>query len=684
MLKDLNKAQMEAVLHIENPLLILAGAGSGKTKTLTTRLAYLIKEVGIPPENTLTLTFTNKAAREMQTRAFDLLKERGFMLSNAPLLTTFHKFGLIFLRQHSYLLNISPNFILRDSEDKKKILKNLDKNNYKKIDYLISHFKSLGLNDKNKDEIFSKLGKNHKANTVFLDIFSEYENILRDNDCVDFDDLILLPYLILNQFESLRYETSQKYNFIMIDEYQDTNTIQYKLVKQLCSKHNNICVVGDDDQSIYGWRGANINNILNFSSLFKDTKIIKLETNYRSSENILNIANNLISFNDKRLGKNLISNKGAGEEVKVMSAENDKGEISQIIKEIDKIIQKGDGYSDIAILFRLNSLSRFIEEGLGRRAIPFQLIGATRFYERMEIKDALSYLRLIVNLDDNLSFERIINRPRRGIGEASINKILNIAKERSVYKAYKDGDFDNEKYYKKLSGFFDLIERLRDMQNSIQDFIDFFEREVRLYDEEDRDNEERLQNLREFYGVFRDFFEKNKGANLQEFLNDLSLDSNLVQESEELGKISCMSVHSSKGLEFKNVFIVGLEDGIFPLIRTENSESIVDIEEERRLAYVAITRAKERLFLSYSSNRSYRGRNQQFSNPSRFFQEMKNTSRSKKVESSFSNKDLSIGECVSHKIFGVGRIERIGSGDSFLVNFGGVKRNLLKSSLSSI
>lgn len=672
-LQDLNKEQREAASHLDGALLILAGAGSGKTKTITTRLAYLIDEVGIPASSTLTLTFTNKAAQEMKMRALSLIKNK---YSAPPLLCTFHKFGLLFLKMNIALLNRKANFILLDSDDKKRILRGFHSNvSFSLLNAEISRLKNWLISprealQKAQDSTYKEIAK----------IYGEYNNYLLEKNMLDFDDLLLLTYQILDKYQNLCDETSQKYQYIMVDEYQDTNELQYKLLKKLCTKHNNICVVGDDDQSIYGWRGAKIQNILDFKINFKDAKIIRLEKNYRSTSEILDVANKLINFNTNRLGKELQSIKGSGKKVELLESLDERIEASSIASKIKKLLDSGTKPNDIAILFRLNALSRSIEDGLNKANIQYRLVGTTRFYERAEIKDILSYFRLVVNFNDDFSLLRIINRPKRGIGKVSQDKLVDFTQKKgiSIYEAICN--FSSEiplpnKHILAICGIFELLKELRDkLEDSTMGFLDLFKDRINILDSFDKSQDEidREANIDELYGSFRDFIIQHPEASLEDFLNDISL--SVDSDEDELNAIFCMSVHSSKGLEFKHLFVIGLEEGFFPLV----GES-TDIEEERRLGYVAMTRAKDELVLSCVKSRFYKGKRTQLQK-SRFLRECGLISGSVKFEkqgSGFKKNDL-----VIHKVFGAGRVESVSDSGVYAklkINFGGISREILSN-----
>ncbi len=427
----LNEAQSNAVKQTEGPVLILAGAGSGKTTTIISRLAYLIEELGIPPSNTLTLTFTNKAAKEMRERSLAMIEN----CSYPPLLCTFHKFGLLFLKFNIHLLQRANNFVVIDTDDKKRIIKKINSElPTPLIASEISRYKNslMSPDDAYKQaELFQY--------QQIAKVYAEYENYLNENNLVDFDDLIALTYKLLDENPELAKATSQKYQYIMIDEYQDTNELQLKLIQKLCTSHNNICVVGDDDQSIYGWRGAHIRNIMEFDQDFKGAKVFKLEENYRSRTPILEVANALIEHNRSRLGKKLIATRGTGDDVTVLNSNDENEESRKIAAKISKLLDAGISANNIAILYRVNVLSRSIEEGLNRARIAYKLVGGLRFYDRAEIKDLISYIRVITNFHDDFSFKRIVNKPKRGLGKASIDKIelAAMANQTSIYDYIK-------------------------------------------------------------------------------------------------------------------------------------------------------------------------------------------------------------------------------------------------------
>ncbi len=671
-LELLNDAQQEAVKTIDGPLLILAGAGSGKTKTITSRLAYLLAQ-GIPASSILTLTFTNKAATQMRDRALSLIDESIY----PPLLCTFHKFGLLFLKFNMEKLDRKNSFVVIDNDDKKRIIKSFG------IDMPVG----LVVNEisKYKNSLISPSFAWEKAELPnykkIAQIYENYEKYIEENNLVDFDDLLALPYRILDENEQLCKETSQRYRYVMVDEYQDTNDLQYKLIRKICSTHNNICVVGDDDQSIYGWRGANIKNILNFKNEFRDTKIIKLENNYRSTTNILKAANELIEHNRSRLGKVLKSTKADGTKISVLESNNEKIESTVVSNSIRGLIADGVNPKEIAILYRINALSRSLEEGLNRMGISYNMVGGVKFYERMEIKDLISYLRIVANPDDDFSLKRIINRPKRGLGKVTISKLVKGAYENHIsvyeYITIKTDELKSmvsKKSYSALMEFSENLERLIGASNeAIYSTIDELENlfGIKKYYEQLPDSLERVSNIDEFYALFKDQVKQNPEITIDEFLDDIALQS--AQDSIDSENISIMSIHASKGLEFEHLFVIGMEEGFLPLVGDGS-----DIEEERRLGYVAITRAKEELTLSFSQSRFYKGRRTELKK-SRFLKESGVCKGSLVLEKTTSYRK---GDLVKHKIFGIGRIleiSRVKREFKLKINFSDTKREIVAS-----
>ncbi|HFU75340.1 MAG TPA: ATP-dependent helicase [Arcobacter sp.] len=678
MLSSLNESQKVAAQHIDGPLLILAGAGSGKTKTITTRLAYLIS-IGIDPASILTLTFTNKAATEMRHRAYNLIEEVNY----PPLLCTFHKFGLLFLKFHIKELGRKNNFVIIDSDDKKKILKTIDKETTTSVlANEISKFKNSMMSPAevratSQDKLYAQIAK----------VYEIYEEYLHKNNLVDFDDLLLLTYKILDENKEIAKQTSERYKYIMVDEYQDTNDLQYQLLRKLCSNHKNLCVVGDDDQSIYGWRGATIKNILGFSDNFSDAKVIKLEENYRSTKEILEKANALIEHNRDRLGKKLVAVRGEGESIKLYESNYESDETRKIAEDVIELLESGVDAGEIAILYRVNALSRALEEGFNKARISYKLVGGIKFYERAEIKDLIAYFRVITNKNDNFSLKRIINKPKRGIGPTTIDKLELEAMrvKKTIFTLLEEYDNDQlaelvgKKNARTLKVFMASINDLQDILiSSKMRFIDLFDEtfDFRESYEKLTDGADRIANIEEFYGYLRDFFMQNLDSGLEDFLNEISLKSEQDAINDET--VSMMSIHASKGLEYKYVFVIGLEEGFFPI----NGEGS-DIEEERRLGYVAMTRAKDRLTLSYVHSRFYKGRRTQLVK-SRFLTESGLIEGSFTIEKSnaFKKDDL-----VRHKIFGVGRVmsvQKAGKDLKLKINFGGAKRDILSGFVEKV
>lgn len=675
LLNSLNESQQNAAKHIDGPLLILAGAGSGKTKTITTRLAYLIS-IGIDPRSILTLTFTNKAATEMRERAYFHLDPSSIL--TPPLLCTFHKFGLLFLKFHMEELGRKNNFIIIDSDDKKRVLKSINKEiPAALLSSEISKYKNSILTP---SEV--KSSAQLKLYQEIADIYAKYEEHLAKNNLVDFDDLLLLPYKILKNNEKLANDISRRYQYIMVDEYQDTNELQYRLLTLLCISHNNLCVVGDDDQSIYGWRGATIKNILNFSEHFENAVIVKLESNYRSTDTILNHANQLIEHNRDRLGKKLLGTRSKGSAIKVYESNDENDETRKIIEDIKILIASGESPRDIAILFRVNALSRSLEEGFNKASLSYKLVGGMKFYERTEIKDLIAYFRILTNLSDNFSIKRVINKPKRGIGATTISKLEDKSLElnKSIFDLIQEATPEElvaivgKKNARTLKVFEASILDLRDlMEESKMKLLDTFEDtfDYRASYDNLPDGFERQGNIDEFYGYIKDFFMQNPHLELKDFLNEIALDTQSDEHGQEA--VSMMSIHASKGLEFKHLFIIGLEEGFFPLIGDGT-----DLEEERRLGYVALTRAMDNLTLSFVHSRFYKGKRTSL-NKSRFLIESGLVKGSLIIEK---HSGFKKGDIVNHKIFGVGRVEKavnIGKDYKLTINFGGQKRDILSS-----
>ena len=678
-LEGLNPAQREAASHVDGAMLILAGAGSGKTKTITARLAYLLSN-GVPAENTLTLTFTNKAAAEMRSRALNLIS--GLNLSSVPLLCTFHKFGLLFLKFHISELGRSANFQVIDTDDKKKIIKGFEINlPTSLLAAKISTYKNSLIGPKDIDELLK--GEDDELSRMYSGFYAHcarayksYEEYLVANNLVDFDDLLILPYKILSANDALCDEISRRYAYITVDEYQDTNDIQFKLLQKLCTAHENLVVVGDDDQSIYGWRGARIENILNFKDQFSNVKFIKLEQNYRSTDEILNAANELISHNKNRLGKSLTSMNGGGKKIEILRSDEESIEAAKIAEAIKKLLSSGVVPSQIAVLYRVNALSRALEEGLNRAKIPYKMVGGVKFYERAEIKDTIAYLRLVNDEHDDFSMRRIINVPKRGIGKVSLAKLEELSRLRliSLFDAFSEPDAGlSAKAAQALAELKSGIASISALADTIKK-IDALEPAfgLKAYYASLPDGADRVANIDEFLAMLKDEASNKPDFDLVEFLNELSLLSD--QDAVSGDAINIMSVHASKGLEFSHLFVIGLEEGFFPLLGDSN-----DIEEERRLAYVAITRAKHTLTLSFAASRFYRGKRERL-DASRFIAEAGLVAKEPPREQS---SGFSKGELIKHKLFGIGQITAV-NGDRLTINFGGISRVIVSNFVEKI
>lgn len=590
---DLNKEQQKAVLETEGPLLILAGAGSGKTRVLTTKVAYLIEEAGISPYNILAITFTNKAAKEMSNRLYRLIGDKAKNVQ----VSTFHSFGVKILRENFKYLGYDKNFIIMDSEDSISVIKKILKEkgidpkiyNPNAIKNKISSCKNEMMSPKDYEKYVAS-----DFEKIVLLVYELYEDTLKKNNSIDFDDLLILPIKLFRENPNILQNYQERFQYILIDEYQDTNEAQYILTKMISAKYRNICCVGDIDQSIYSFRGANYKNILNFETDYKDAKTIKLEQNYRSTTNILDAANDVIKNNKERKDKKLWSDKGTGDKITYYRAFNGIDEAQYVAREIKNLINNGIEYENIAVLYRTNSQSHVIEEEFLKNKIPYKIVGGIGFYSRKEIKDVLAYLRLIYNEKDNISLLRVINTPKRGVGSKTISNLIEKANNegKSIYEVIVSG--------KELE-FKNIIEKLKKFSESltITELVDKILDITRIRKEYESDktleSDIRLENLEELKTVTRTFEEKEGIVSLEDFLYEVSLVSDVNEYDEDKNRVSLMTVHSVKGLEFDYVFITGLEEGIFPHMNSLMNNS--DLEEERRLCYVAITRAKEKLYL---------------------------------------------------------------------------------------
>ena len=665
---NLNDKQKEAVLYINGPMLVLAGAGSGKTKVLTNRIANLIDN-GISPANILAITFTNKAAKEMKDRVFNLIGNDAYMIQ----ISTFHSLGLKILKENYEKLGYDKNFVVIDSDDAltviKKIMKDMNLSpqyyNAKNIRNKISSAK----NELMDLQSFANL----EYDKNIVKIYEKYLEKLKLNNSVDFDDLLILPIRLFREYPSVLESYQERYKYILIDEYQDTNECQYIFSKMLAKKYKNIFVVGDNDQAIYAFRGANYKNILNFEKDYPDCKTILLEENYRSTKTILNAANSVIKNNKLRKDKNLWSNNEEGELIKYIRTDGEKEEADYVAKEIKKLISEGVNPVDIAVLYRTNAQSRVMEEACLKNNIPYKIIGSFYFYNRKEIKDLICYLRLINNYKDDVSLLRVINVPKRKIGEKTIDNISNVAlvNNSCLFDAINGG---KELEFKNL--ILDLKEKCENLSltEMVELVLDKSGIKQELENEKSLDSEIRLENLEEFKSITKNYEEEYGVISLDDFLNEISLVSDMSEHQDGNNKVSLMTVHSVKGLEFDDVFVIGMEEGIFPHYNAINEGTNSAIEEERRLCYVAITRAKKKLWLLNAKKRMLFG-NTQVNPPSRFMDEIdskyvdsekRTTSlvgNVKKIvkENMFNNDDtdFNVGDMIHHTDYGNGIVTAV-------------------------
>lgn len=668
-LDNLNDKQKEAVLYNDGPLLIIAGAGAGKTKTLTSKIAYIIDEHLATPYNILAITFTNKAAKEMRDRLYLLIGDEARKLQ----VSTFHSFGLKLLRENYELLGYDRNFVIMDSDDSltvvKKIIKDLDYDpkvyNPKAIRNKISSCK----NELISAKAYEKYAVSDYEQ-VIQKVYEKYEKKLQQNNSVDFDDLLILPIKLFREHQDVLEKYQNLYQYVLIDEYQDTNQAQYILTKMISEKNRRITCVGDDSQSIYSFRGANYKNILNFENDYKDAKTILLEQNYRSTGNILDAANQVIKNNRDRKDKNLWTNKGPGEKIKYYRAYNERDEAQYVIRKIKELVNRNVEYKDIAVLYRTNAQSRVVEEEMLKENLPYRVIGSFYFYSRKEIKDLIAYLRLIHNSKDNVSLLRVINTPKRGIGLKTIENLTTKADIEgiSIYDAIESGkELDFKKTIEKLKS---VAEDLT-LTELIDKVLDASGMKKELESEQTLEAEVRLENLEEFKSITKAFEEKEGLISLEDFLLEISLVSDVEEYKDDPNRISLMTVHSVKGLEFDHVFVIGMEEGLFPHMNSlmEN----VALEEERRLCYVAITRARDDLHLVNARRRTLFGKEQV--NPvSRFISEInpdlletnvkdEMPKREEKIDTKemFREEDVDykVGDFVYHETFGTGKVVEV-------------------------
>lgn len=691
LVKNMNSEQSEAVRTTEGPLLIMAGAGSGKTRVLTHRIAYLLDEKDVSPYNILAITFTNKAAKEMKARVEHLVGEEAQVIW----MSTFHSMCVRILRRDADRIGIERNFTIIDPTDQKSVIKdvlkseNIDSKRFEPRMFIgaISNLK----NELKTPEDAQKEANDFHSQMVAT-VYKGYQRQLSRNEALDFDDLIMTTINLFERVpETLEYYQN-KFQYIHVDEYQDTNKAQYTLVKLLANKFKNLCVVGDSDQSIYGWRGADIQNILSFEEDYPEAKTIFLEQNYRSTKNILNAANEVIKHNSERKPKGLWTANSGGDKIQYYEAMTERDEAEYVVKEIMKHQRSGKKYSEMAILYRTNAQSRVLEETFMKSNIPYTMVGGQKFYDRKEIKDLLSYLRVIANSND-ISLQRIINVPKRGIGPSSVEKIQTYALQNniSMFDALAEVDFIglSKKVTQECISFYEMIQNLIKEQEflEISEIVDEVLQKSGYRDMLDREqsieSRSRLENLDEFMSVPKDYEENTplEEQSLINFLTDLSLVAD-IDEADTQNGVTLMTMHSAKGLEFPIVFIMGMEESLFPHIRAIKSEDDHEMEEERRICYVAITRAEELLYITNATTRMLFGRSQS-NMPSRFLKEIpedlldshtgqkrqtiypksqpkrgfskRTTSTKKQVSSS----DWKVGDKVMHKAWGEGMVSNV-------------------------
>ncbi|MDA7480052.1 UvrD-helicase domain-containing protein [Candidatus Pelagibacter ubique] len=626
-LNNLNNAQKEAVLYLDGPLLIVAGAGSGKTKVLTSRIAHIINEKKAFPNQILSVTFTNKAAKEMQNRVSSILNSEAIGLS---WLGTFHSICAKLLRKHAPATGLTSNFTIIDTDDQVRLIKNICKAENIDIKQLAPKF-ILSIIDRWKNKGFYPdevvINKNDIFERTIRPLYKIYQQKLLDLNACDFGDLILHVVKILEKNQDIRDIYSNNFKYILVDEYQDTNYIQSRWLNLLSEKHKNLCCVGDDDQSIYSWRGAEIKNFLEFDQVYKNSKVIRLEENYRSSQNILSVASNLIANNQNRVGKTLKTTMEEGDLVKLNCFKNGKDEAIGVSDEIEKKLKKKYSFNNIAILVRAIFQTREFEERFLKIGLPYRILGGTKFYERAEIKDCVAYLRLIHQPKDDLAFDRIVNNPKRAIGESTIKLIHEFSKTNAVSLEIASKKLIEENLIKPktkigLSSFLFLMDKWRNDINIkkinhvklLQLVLDESGYSSMLKNKKDLENENRLENIKELLSAMKDF------DNLENFLEHVALATSVDQDWDG-EKVNMMTMHGSKGLEFDVVFLPGWEEGLFPHQKSIEEKGQNGLEEERRLAYVGITRAKKKALISFAMNRFYQG-NWIDSMASRFIEEL--------------------------------------------------------------
>jgi DNA helicase-2/ATP-dependent DNA helicase PcrA len=695
-LKSLNSTQKSAVEAVDGPVLIFAGAGSGKTRVLTHKLFYLVNEGLFKPEEILAVTFTNKAAKEMKARVMKLLKANELSLS----IGTFHSICARILREDIQVLGFSKHFAIYDVKDQLDVIKVLyEKNDISKT--LITPNQLRNQISLFKNKMIDPKTVERKSRTILektvSKIYAEYQKSLKLNDALDFDDLLTFPLEIFNKKPSILKKYQTRWKYILVDEYQDTNRAQFEFLTLLAQKHQNICVVGDDDQSIYGWRGAEISNILDFEKTFSSCRVFTLEKNYRSTQEILNAATAVVMNNDKRANKNLIAANGPGEALGLIETNDEQEEASAIVSLIEKEIKLNKRtFNNFSVLYRTNAQSRALEESFIRQGIPYNIIGSLRFYERKEVKNVLAYLRLVVNLKDTISLRRIINFPARGIGAKTIDKCVQQSEKDKIefIDVLKNPDKMDirGKQANALSKFYNIIKKYHDLREKLSaselarslieeiGVLSYFKNST------EPDAKDRYDNVAELLTSIEEFSGRDQEASLGRFLEDVSLQTDIDHWNDSDNRVTMMTIHSSKGLEFPVVFIAGMDEGLFPLFNSIDDKK--ELEEERRLFYVALTRAEERVYILYATNRRRMGVEMVNGLPSRFINEIPENSLEKiSFSSSVTRKfvsgtrkkdgltqmvrtvtdfdDFQVGDKVEHSIFGIGKIMALsGTGEN--------------------
>ena len=695
-LKALNKTQKEAVEAVNGPVLIFAGAGSGKTRVLTHKLYHLVNEGLFKPEEILAVTFTNKAAKEMKERVLKLLKTSDLNLS----MGTFHSICARVLREDIDVLGFSRHFAIYDVKDQLDLIKVLFES-FEISKNLITPNQLRNQISLFKNKMMEPKAVESKAKTILektvSKIYKEYQKNLKLNDALDFDDLLTFPLEIFKKKPSVLKKYQKRWKYILVDEYQDTNRAQFQFLTNLASAHENICVVGDDDQSIYGWRGADVSNILDFEKTFSSCKVFKLEKNYRSTQEILNAATAVVMHNDKRASKNLVAANGSGETLGLLETIDEQEEASAVVSSIEKEIKLNKRtFNKFSVLYRTNAQSRALEESFIRQGIPYNIIGSVRFYERKEVKNVIAYLRLVVNLKDTISLRRIINFPARGIGAKTIDKCVEQAKKDKiefidVLKNPNNMEIRGKqadalfKFYNIIIKYHDLRKKLSasELARSLVEEIGIL---THFKESKEPDAKDRFDNVAELLTSIEEFSVRNPDSELSTFLENVSLQTDIDNWNDTDNRVTLMTIHSSKGLEFPVVFIAGMDEGLFPLFRSLDDKS--ELEEERRLFYVALTRAEEKVYLLYATNRRRMGAETVNGLPSRFINEIpeealdrisfssavtrkfvagkrKKDGLTQMVRTVTDFDDFQVGDNVEHSIFGAGKIMALsGTGEN--------------------